>query len=126
LRTDRFWERQFAFDEKCTLSNSVANVIKRYDGIGWYTTPISVPAGWKGRKIFLRFGAVDESCWIWLNGRKAGEHLFKHSKDWKTPFEIRIDNLIEWEKEKQTVMVRVEDKSGVGGIWRPVWLVSKK
>jgi hypothetical protein len=126
LRTDRFWERQFAFDEKCTLSKPVADLIKRYDGIGWYATRISVPADWKGRKIFLRFGAVDESCWVWINGKKAGEHIYKLKNDWKTPFEIEIDKLVDWKKDKQTVMVRVEDKGGVGGIWRPVWLVSKK
>lgn len=126
LRTDRFWERQFAFDEKNTLSKPVAEVIQRYDGIGWYTTQRAIPADWKGRKIFLRFGAVDESCWVYLNGKYAGEHVYKLKNDWKTPFEIRIDKLIDWTKEKQRITVRVEDKGGVGGIWRTVWVVSKK
>jgi len=125
LRTDRFWERQFAADEKKTLSEAVANVIERYDGLGWYVTQHAVPADWKGRKIFLRFGAVDESCWIYLNGKFAGEHLYKERNDWKTPFEIRIDELVDWNREKQLITVRVEDKAGVGGIWRSVWLVSK-
>ncbi len=126
LRTDRFWERQFNFDEVNTLSAATAKVLGDYDGIAWYMTEQSVPADWKGRKIFLRFGAVDESCWVYLNGALAGEHLYKNKNDWKTPFEIRIDPLIDWSAEKQRITVRVEDRGGVGGIWRPVWLVSKK
>ena len=125
LRTDRFWERQFDFDEVNNLSDETAKVITRYDGIGWYTTQRQIPADWKGRTIFLRFGAVDESCWVYLNGQYAGEHVFQHKNDWKTPFEIRIDPLIDWNAALQRITVRVEDKGGMGGIWRPVWVVSK-
>ncbi len=126
FRTDRFWEKQYNFDETNNLSDATNKVISAYDGIGWYTTQISVPADWKNRKIFLRFGAVDESCWVYVNGKLAGKHLYKHKNDWKTPFEISINKLIDWKKKKQLVTVRVEDKGGVGGIWRKVWLVSKK
>ncbi|MHC4874612.1 MAG: DUF4838 domain-containing protein, partial [Planctomycetota bacterium] len=124
FRTDRFWERQFNFDETNTLRDETARVISDYNGIGWYTTAKEIPASWKGRKIFLRFGAVDESAWVYCNGKKAGEHLYKHKNDWKTPFEIRIDNLVDWSKDKQVITVRVQDKGGVGGIWRRVWIVS--
>ena len=37
---------------------------------------------------------------------------------------IPISEAIDWTKEKQTVIVRVEDKAGQGGIWRPVWLTA--
>lgn len=126
LRTDRFWEKQFDFDEKKTLSKELSDVIDRYDGIGWYVTQIIVPADWKERRVFIRFGAVDESCQVYLNGVFAGEHLYKERNDWKVPFEIEINDLIDWSKDKQVLTVRVEDKGGMGGIWRPVWIVSKK
>ena len=96
-----------------------------YDGIGWYTTRVAVPDDWKDRRIFLRFGAVDESCWVYVNGAPAGEHLYKDTNDWKTPFEIPINNRIDWDKPQQVITVRVEDQAGLGGIWRPVWVVSK-
>ncbi len=126
FRTDRFWEKQYNFDETNNLSDATNKVIGTYDGIGWYATQLTVPAQWKNRKIFLRFGAVDESCRVYVNGKFAGEHLYKHKNDWKTPFEIRINELIDWNKERQLITVRVEDKGGAGGIWRKVWLVSKK
>lgn len=96
-----------------------------YDGTAWYGTQIRIPSDWKNRKIFLYFGAVDESCWLYVNGKPAGERLFKKSNDWSTPFAIEITPVINWKKAAQSVIVRVEDKSGQGGIWKPVWLVSK-
>lgn len=125
LRTDRFWERQFNFDETSTLSDDVQRVIGDYDGIGWYAARIQIPADWKGREVYLRFGAVDESCWVYVNGEEAGRHIYKRKNDWKTPFEIPLNDHIDWNADHQLVTVRVEDRGGVGGIWRPVWVVSK-
>ena len=68
---------------------------------------------------------MDESCWIYVNGKKAGEHLFKNRDDWRTPFAIDITDCINWKASTQIVTVRVEDKSGSGGIWKDVMLVSK-
>lgn len=39
---------------------------------------------------------------------------------------IEITSFIDWKQKQQNVIVRVEDKSGQGGIWKPVWLVSKQ
>ena len=96
-----------------------------YDGIAWYATTVTVPADWQNRDVLLYFGAVDESCWIYVNDKPAGEHLFRNRDDWTTPFTIPINDVIDWSKPEQTIIVRVEDKAGAGGIWKPVWLVSK-
>ncbi len=125
FRTDRFIERQFEFDEPHNLPEELAEAIFDYDGISWYATRIRIPRNWRNRKILLRFGAVDESCWVYVNGRLAGEHLYKERNDWKTPFEIRIDTLADWDADLQDIRVRVQDTAGMGGIWRRVWLVSK-
>ncbi len=126
FRTDRTWEQQFEFDEPHNLPEETARVIFTYDGIGWYATRHAIPADWKGRRIFLRFGAVDESCWVYVNGELAGEHIYTNANDWKTPFEIQIDKQVNWNAPLQQVTVRVEDRGGMGGIWRPVWIVSKE
>lgn len=125
FRTDRSWEKQFEFDEPHNLSDETAEVVFSYDGIAWYAIRQNVPPDWRDREVYLRFGAVDESCWIYVNGELAGQHVYKNTNDWKTPFEIRIDELVDWDEERQTIVVRVEDTSGLGGVWRPVWLVSK-
>jgi hypothetical protein len=100
--------------------------LKTYDGIGWYTFRVKVPDEMKERKIFLYFGGVDDSCWIYVNGKPAGEHISKNAKDTNSPFEIEITKQIDWTKKYQTVTVRVEDKGGRGGVHKETWLVSKK
>ena len=124
IRTDEFWENQD--DEDKLLSPATRAKLKKYDGIAWYTLRYAVPEELRGRRVFLRFGAVDESCWIYVNGKLSGKHVFKKADDWKTPFEIRVDSHLDWSKKHQLITVRVEDKSGAGGIWRRVWIVSKE
>ncbi|MFH2068117.1 MAG: DUF4838 domain-containing protein [Candidatus Omnitrophota bacterium] len=123
IRTDHFWENQ---PEKMSYpSPALRAQLRNYDGIGWYATQLTIPTEMKGRAIFLYFGAVDESCWVYVNGKLAGQHLFEKPNDWNTPFEIRIDPFLVWEQSRQQVTVRVADNAGAGGIWKRVWLVSK-
>ncbi|MBO5761893.1 MAG: DUF4838 domain-containing protein [Lentisphaeria bacterium] len=107
------------------VPQKLVDILKNYDGIGWYGIGCKVNKSLKGKEIFLRFGAVDESCVIYVNGKKAGEHLYIKNDDWKTPFVINITEFIDWKKSVQTVVVRVEDKQGQGGIWKEVYLVAK-
>ena len=69
---------------------------------------------------------MDESAWIYCNGKKAGKHLFLKSDDWTTPFAINITKLIDWNKDRQEIVVKVQDRGGAGGIWKDVFLLSKK
>ena len=39
----------------------------------WYRTSFTIPAGFKGRRIWLKFNGINYHCKIWLNGRKLGE-----------------------------------------------------
>jgi mannosylglycoprotein endo-beta-mannosidase len=39
----------------------------------WYRTTFAIPATYHGRNIWLRFGGVNYSAQIWVNGQKAGE-----------------------------------------------------
>ena len=86
---------------------------------------MSVPAAWKGKEIALVFGAVDESAWVYLNGKLCGTQIYKGGDDWKKPFTIRIDQAINWNGGSQRLFVRVEDNGGLGGLWRPVMLVCR-
>lgn len=123
LRTDFAWENPY--DGEDFPSAALRQALKDYDGIGWYTTRMRVPPDWRGRVALLYFGAVDESCWVFVNGQEAGKHLFEKSDDWSTPFTIRIDPLVDWDRGMQSITVRVEDRGGAGGIWKRVWLVSQ-
>ena len=46
----------------------------------------------------------------------------KDLNDWKKAFSIRIDENIDWEKKDQSLVVKVQDARGQGGIWQPVVL----
>lgn len=107
------------------VSEEIRKQTAGYDGIAWYGIQLKIPRDWKGRKIFLYFEAVDESCRLYLNGREAGSRIHKNSNDWSTPFALEITSYIDWDKEMQQVIVRVEDTQGQGGIWKPVWLLSQ-
>ncbi len=123
MRTDFHWENPY--DGETYPSDELRAQLKDYDGIGWYATAQSMPTEFEGREIYLYFGAVDESCRVYVNGQLAGEHLFEEPDDWATPFEIRIDPFLDPDVDKQRFTVRVEDRSGGGGIWKRVWLVSR-
>jgi hypothetical protein len=102
-----------------------AHADKDYDGMAWYRVRFKVDSKWKGRKLALLFGAVDEAATIYLNGQKAGEHPYINPNDWETPFQIDVTNLLNFENENE-LMVLVEDNSGAGGVWKPVWLIAPR
>ncbi len=122
LRTDFYWDNPYDSETAPALMAK----LKGYDGIGWYSTQVRVPAEFKGRRVLLYFGAVDDSCWVYVNGKPAGKHIYQKSADVYTPFEIDITPQIDPAQSEQTVTVRVEDSAGAGGIWKRVWLVSRE
>ena len=120
MSTNSYWETPHRHYK--LVSEDIRKKTASYNGIAWYATVLTkIPPDWKNRKIYLYFGAVDESCWVFVNGQKAGEHL----DDWQNPFAVEITRCINWDLPSQIVIVRVEDKFGAGGIWKRVMLVSK-
>jgi hypothetical protein len=116
IMVNAIWEQQKSYS-----TAKLGKQLKKYNGIGWYAIKIKHRAQLKGKKVNLLFGAVDESCWIYMNGRLVGKHLFLHPDDWKCRFAIPIDANALATKD-QVLIVRVEDKMGAGGIWKPVSL----
>jgi beta-galactosidase/beta-glucuronidase len=117
----------------------------RLSGIGdtsfhpwaWYRRSFTVSDGWRGRRVLLKFGAVDYRAMVWVNGRLAGGHEGGH-----TPFVFDVTDLVK--AGQNTVTVRAEDpptdrsiprgkqfweakSRGIfytrsSGIWQTVWL----
>lgn len=98
-----------------------------YDGFGWYRLRFSLPAKPKpGTRYRLLFGAVDEACTVWVNGKKVLDRPYPYqgrTDSWSTPFEVDFTAVAKPGKEN-VLAVRVEDNSGHGGIWKPVQLVA--
>ena len=93
-----------------------------------------------GRRLMLRFGAVDYRAVVWVNGQRVGSHEGGH-----TPFAFDITEAIDPAGDND-VVVRVEDDAldvaqprgkqdwrehphviwyhRTSGIWQPAWLES--
>ena len=89
-----------------------------YDGIAWYRLSFKMPPKSDCQAVELHFEAVDETAWVWLNGKYAGQHDVGPS-GWDKPFDLDITQEIKWDAEN-ILVVRVEDTMAAGGIWKPV------
>ena len=68
----------------------------------WYKRTFELPDAMRGRRVFLRFGAVDYRCQAYVNGERAGEHTGGY-----TPFGFDITNLLK--EGANELCARVED-----------------
>jgi hypothetical protein len=95
-----------------------------YDGIAWYRTTVSLDPAAKGHHIGLIFGAVDEACKVWVNGTLLLDRPFPYKgnvNSWQEAFDVDFTSVARFDRPN-TIAVRVEDRSGAGGIWKPVYL----
>ena len=102
-----------------------------YKGVAWYRRSFDLPSNWKGKAVYLRFGAVDWKATVWLNGALVGEHEGGY-----TPFEFRLDAV---RPQGNELVVRAEDNTDpshpvgkqvnwythTSGIWQTVWLEAR-
>ena len=99
---------------------------KGYDGTGWYRCRVSVPDAWrKHKRIILRFGAVDESFRLYIDGTMVHESRYDGAVDpdlWKKPRSVDVTQHLRFGTE-QALAVEVHDSGGAGGLWKPVVLI---
>jgi len=96
-----------------------------YNGIAWYRNTFNLDAAQAGRQVRLVFGAVDEACKVWVNGELLLDRPYPwqgNTNSWQEAFEVDATEVARVDGPN-TLAVRVEDNSGAGGIWKPVWLV---
>jgi len=99
-----------------------------YTGFGWYRQIFEVPDELAERKfVFLYFGAVDEDAWVYLNGQHVYEHSLASTgltidEIWLTPFAFDAKSYLEF-GQKNSVAVRVYNSMGMGGVYKPVYLI---
>lgn len=68
----------------------------------WYRRTFNLPQDMVGQRVWLRFGAVDFSATVWVNGRFAGSHMGGY-----TPFGFDISPLLK--EAENDLCLRVED-----------------
>ncbi|XP_024516608.1 uncharacterized protein LOC9662790 [Selaginella moellendorffii] len=104
-------------------------LVPRENPTGCYRRSFVVPPEWAGRRVFLRFEAVDSAFYAWVNGALIG-----YSQDSRLPSEFEITSLC---TEKENILaVQVmrwsdgsyledQDHWWLSGIHRDVILFSK-
>ena len=100
----------------------------------WYRRSITAPVPPPGGRVLLHFGAVDQTCTVWVNGHEVGSHTGGY-----LPFTLDITGALEADN---VLEVRVRDLSETSfhargkqrldrgkiwytaqsGIWQTVWL----
>ena len=95
-----------------------------YNGPAWYRTRFEVAQDKVKSRVQLVFGAVDEACTVWVNGQELLERPYPYlgnTNSWQEAFEVDITAVVRYDR-RNTVVVRVTDHGGVGGICCPVWV----
>ncbi|MCK5805990.1 MAG: DUF4838 domain-containing protein, partial [Lentisphaeria bacterium] len=98
-------------------------------GDGWYRLRFDVPQNFgKGRKIRLFIGAADEDCTVYLNGKMVFAHTCEARKltpeqIWEKPFLFDPAPFLKLGGEN-VIAFKVHNRLGMGGIWKPVYLLA--
>lgn len=106
------------------------NGLHYYKGVAWYKTQFEVPVKFKGKKLLLWFGAVDELAKVWINGQLLGESFSKspelpgHPMAFK-PFGFDITDYVKFD-QPNTIAVKITNnilnELGTGGVMAPVMI----
>ena len=96
-----------------------------YDGTAWYRREITVPKLPEGKKIYLFFGAVDESLWCYIDGELVAWNDGNGDDLWNRPFALDVTGKLPSDSTC-TIIFRTLDRFRLGGIWRPVSIVAEK
>lgn len=87
------------------------NDYANFKGTGYYRKVFTLPAAWKGSQLRLCFGAVYQTCAVWLNGQYLGKHVGGY-----TPFEFDVTDIIQ-SGQDNTVAISANNAYGHGAWW---------
>jgi len=128
---DSKWEK-IRLPHSWNMEDTFDDVQGYYRGFGWYRKHFKIADEHRGRKLFIRFGAIYVQAEIWINEKHFGPFPSGY-----TPITIDITDCINWEGEN-LIAVRVNnihndeippgrwrmDYNCYGGIYREVELIS--
>src|SRR3989442_1618440 len=98
--------------------------------IGWYAREITVPAEWRGRRVFLVVGACDWRTTVWLDSTKLGDYQGGYM-----PFSFELPRRLQGGPHRLVLRVddtphpfKLEGKQGYGparGIWQTLYVEAR-
>ena len=126
IRVPGAWEAQGFGGERITLRYQGTPVCLRgsYHGPAWYRRTVRIPAGWRGKRVWLKLGGVQPSAAVWCNGTHLGFH-----ERYFEPFKFDVTDLVK-PGEACTVVARIDNRDqpasfgqggGAGGCLTILW-----
>lgn len=91
-----------------------------YSGVAWYRLQVDLPERPALDGVDLIFEGVDNSAWVWVNGRFVAAHDIGPA-GWDKTFRMEVSELLQWDAPNQ-ITVRVRNGPYAGGIYKPVRL----
>lgn len=117
IATTRCWETQGYQDEKN---------LRGYDGFAWYRTRFTVPAKFKGRRIKLFIGGINNQGWCWVNGAIADQIPYHAGyMRWLYHCEIDVTDQVRFDGENE-LTVRLFNDANFGGIFRRCFVYAER
>ena len=108
IRIAEFWENQ-----------GYGNL----DGIAWYRRAIDFPDLPEGARLYLAFGAVDESLALWIDGDYVAAYD-RGGIGWDQPFALEVTGHLRG-GQGHTLVFRTRDIGRMGGIWKGITLIAE-
>jgi hypothetical protein len=99
--------------------------LEHYDGVAWYRIDVDVPADWRALDARLVFDGIDDSATVWLNGEQVGSFGDPATKTtvWLVRSVAELGQKLQ-AGGKNTIVLRVVDFAGAGGLWKPAFLTT--
>ena len=132
---DAGWKRvtlPHAFNEDEAFKVGIKDMT---DTIAWYRKHFRLPAGVKGRKVFIEFEGVRQGADFYLNGKHVGLHengvmavgfdITPYIKDGENVIAVRTDNSWHYKERATHSSFQWNDRNfnaNYGGIPKNVWL----
>ena len=121
------------FSPECSLSG-VGRTLMPKEYL-WYFRSVEIPEIKEKQHLLLHFGAVDERCFIWWNGKLLGSHrggylpfsfdVTEHLAEGKNTLWLRVEDDTDTSEEcrgKQSLNSGGMFYTAQSGIWQTVWM----
>ncbi len=117
-----------------TALSGVGRRVKKGDYL-WYHRELELPRSFRGKRVLLHFGAVDQDCTLWVNGCFACTHnggylaftaeITEAVRDGKAALLLRVTD--ETDAGEKTRGKQKTRRGGIwytpqSGIWQTVWM----
>ncbi len=84
--------------------------LETYEGAGWFRRRVTVPGGWRGHRVVLRFEGINAHAQVWVNGEPVGV-----CEDPFLPFALDVGGALDYDAPS-LIAVRIDNEQRLGDV----------